>query len=61
MATAPQPCAPGVAHKQPPCERCLCCSLCLNQPQPVVRPRSERAPWVTILRRLLSEREKGQA
>ncbi|MBX5449084.1 hypothetical protein [Thermogemmatispora sp.] len=61
MATVPQPWTPGVAHKQPPCERCLCRSLCLNQPQPIVLPRSERASWATILRRLFSERKEGQA
>ncbi|MBE3565843.1 MAG: hypothetical protein IMW90_08970 [Thermogemmatispora sp.] len=33
MATAPQPCLPSVASKQPLCERCLCRSLYLTQPQ----------------------------
>ncbi|RAQ97724.1 hypothetical protein [Thermogemmatispora tikiterensis] len=59
MATAPQPRLSSGAPKQPPCERCLCRSLCLKQP--IVLPRSERASWATILRRLLSEREEGQA
>ncbi|WP_052890268.1 hypothetical protein [Thermogemmatispora carboxidivorans] len=61
MATVPQPCLPSVARKQSLCERCLCRSLCLNQPQPIVLPRSERVSWATILRRLLSERKEGWA
>lgn len=61
MATAPQPCVPSIAHKQPPCERCLCRSLCLAQALPIILPGGERPQWAAQLRRLLSEREEGQA